>query len=125
MSTTEAPVTAPTDERPRHVVAVLADADGSTVAFDALVNEVLRREYRGDRDPADHRRAVANALHFEILPRFDSRGVLTHDSGRDVVRFDRDRVAAIEAGAESGLDAGPSAAFRPPSPREVTASQRF
>jgi hypothetical protein len=122
MSTTESghPIA---DDRLRRLVAVLDAATETTLPFDTLVNRVLRREYQGSRDPTEHRRSVANALHFDVLPRLADGDALTYDPDRGTVTADADRLAAIRASAESGLgpDAAP-AAPRPPSPREASAS---
>jgi len=123
MSSTESGHPIATDDRPRRVAAVLDAATETTLSFDALVNRVLRREYRGSRDPTEHRRAVANALHFDVLPRLADRDALTYDADRSTVTYDADRVAAIRASADPGLGlgSGTTTASRPPSPRDVAA----
>lgn len=124
MSSSEAAGTSANDDRWRRVVAVLDAADETAVPFDALVNQVLHREYCGDRDPTEHRRAVANALHFDVLPRLADRDVLCHEADGDRVRFDRGRIEAMCAGTEPGLDVGPATPLRPTSPRAVARRHR-
>lgn len=120
MNSTEANWVPATDDRWQHAVAVLDAATDTTVPFDTLVNLVLRREYRGDRDPTEHRRAVANALHYDTLPRLAEREVVRYDADTDEVQFDPHRVAAIHDGTEPGLDGSAATALPPSSPRKAT-----